>query len=90
VLPGREDAFEAAVAESAPLFQRAKGARTFVLERSHENPREYRLVVGWESTSDQTRGTRASAELQQWRGIVSDSIAGLPEVEHFHHVLTAF
>jgi quercetin dioxygenase-like cupin family protein/heme-degrading monooxygenase HmoA len=90
VLPGREDAFEAAVAEAAPLFQRAKGARTFVLERSYENPREYRLVVGWESVSDHTSGFRASADFQRWRGLVSDSIAGLPEVEHFHHVLTAF
>jgi quercetin dioxygenase-like cupin family protein/heme-degrading monooxygenase HmoA len=90
VLPGREDAFEAAIAEAAPLFQRAKGARTFVLERSHENPREYRLVVGWESISDHTSGFRVTADFERWRGLVSDSIAGLPEVEHLHHVLTAF
>jgi quinol monooxygenase YgiN len=90
VLPGREAAFEAAVAEAAPLFQQAEGARTFVLERSHENPREYRLVVGWESISDHPSRSGVSAEVERWRRLVSDSIAGLPEVEHFHHVLTAF
>ncbi|MCI2419339.1 cupin domain-containing protein [Saccharopolyspora sp. K220] len=90
VLPGREKAFEAAVAEAAPLFQRAKGARTFVLERSHENPLRYRLVVGWESVDDHTLGFRNSPEFRRWRELIGDSIAGLPEVEHFHHVLTAF
>lgn len=88
VLPGREEAFEAAIAEAASLFQRAKGARTFVLERSQENPREYRLVVGWESTSDHSAGF--SADVEWWREHLSDSIAGLPQVEHLRHVLTAF
>src|SRR5262249_22157435 len=43
VKPGREKDFETAVAEAAALFQRAHGARTFVLERSYENPLCYRL-----------------------------------------------
>ncbi|MFI7609920.1 cupin domain-containing protein [Nonomuraea terrae] len=90
VLPGHEERFEAAVAEAAPLFQRAKGARTFVLERSHENPRQYRLVVGWESIDDHTSGFRGSPAFRRWRELIGDTIAGLPEVTHFRHVLTAF
>lgn len=90
VLPGREAAFEAAVGQAAALFQRAHGARTFVLERSHENPLEYRLTVGWESIDDHLSGFRNSAEFGRWRELVGDSIAGPPQVEHFQHVLTGF
>ncbi|MBF8184267.1 cupin domain-containing protein [Nonomuraea sp. K274] len=90
VLPGREEQFEAAVAAAAPLFQRAKGARTFQLERSHENPLEYRLVVGWDSIDDHLSGFRNSDGFRQWRELIGDTIAGLPEVAHFRRVLTAF
>ncbi|MFI6086260.1 cupin domain-containing protein [Streptomyces sp. NPDC051217] len=90
VRPGEEEQFEAAVATAAPLFQRTKGARTLVLERSHENPLEYRLVVGWESVDDHLSGFRGSAEFQEWRRLIADSVAGLPEVTHFRNVLTAF
>ncbi|MFD7438203.1 cupin domain-containing protein [Streptomyces sp. NPDC059861] len=90
VRPGREAAFEAAVAAAAPLFQGARGARTLVLERSHEDPLEYRLVVTWESVRDHLEGFRGSPEFLQWRRLIADSVAGQPEVAHFHHVLTAF
>jgi len=90
VLPGREEQFEAAVAAAAPLFQRAKGARTLVLERSDENPLEYRLVVGWDSIDDHVSGFRGSDGFRRWRELIGDTIAGLPEVAHFRHVLTAF
>jgi len=90
VKPGQKKAFEAAVAEAAALFQRARGARTFALERSHENPLSYRLTVGWESIDDHLTGFRGSADFGRWRELIGDSIAGLPEVEHFSHVLTGF
>lgn len=90
VRPGREQDFEAAVAAPAALFQRAHGARTLVLERSHENPLTYRLTVDWESIDDHLTGLRNSADFGRWRELIGDSIAGLPEVEHFGHVLTGF
>ncbi|TDV49976.1 cupin domain-containing protein [Actinophytocola oryzae] len=90
VKPGRENAFEDAVAAAATLFQRAHGARTFVLERSHEHPLSYRLTVGWESVDDHLSGFRGSPDFARWRALIGDSIEGLPEVEHFEHVLTAF
>jgi quercetin dioxygenase-like cupin family protein/quinol monooxygenase YgiN len=90
VKPGCAAAFEAAVAAAAPLFQRAKGARTFVLQRSAEQPLEYRLVIGWDSIDDHLVGFRNSPEFQEWRRLIADTVDGTPEVEHVRNVLTAF
>ncbi|WP_234434185.1 cupin domain-containing protein [Streptomyces sp. NRRL F-5126] len=90
VLPGHEDAFEEAVAQAAPHFQRARGARTFALERSQEDPLEYRLVVGWESVEDHVPGFRQSAGFTEWRRLIADHVSGTPEVTHLRNVLTAF
>jgi quercetin dioxygenase-like cupin family protein/heme-degrading monooxygenase HmoA len=90
VLEGHEDAFEKAVAAAAPLFQRAKGARTFQLERSEELPQRYRLIVGWETVEDHTVAFRGSEQFEQWRALVSPHFAAPPYVEHVRNVLTAF
>ncbi|GHH71289.1 hypothetical protein GCM10018793_06220 [Streptomyces sulfonofaciens] len=90
VLPGRAKDFEAAVAAAAPLFQRARGARTLTLERSHEDPLEYRLEIGWDSVEDHVTGFRGSADFREWRRLIADCVAGPPEVMHFRPVLTAF
>ncbi|MDQ1218009.1 cupin domain-containing protein [Microbacterium arborescens] len=90
VLPGHEKAFEAAVAEAAPLFQRAGGARTLRLEGSAEHPLRYRLFVGWESVDDHMVGFRGSPAFGAWRELIGPHLDGAPEVEHLHNVLTAF
>jgi quercetin dioxygenase-like cupin family protein/heme-degrading monooxygenase HmoA len=90
VREGREAAFEAAVAEAVPLFQGARGARTLTLSRSVENPLEYQLVVDWESVEAHTSGFRGSAEFQEWRRLIADSVATAPDVSHVRNVLTAF
>lgn len=90
VRPGREADFEAAVTAATPLFQQAAGARALVLERSHEHPSDYRLVIDWESVDDHVVGFRGSPAFQRWRALVGDCLAGDPEVEHFRHVLTGF
>jgi quercetin dioxygenase-like cupin family protein/quinol monooxygenase YgiN len=88
VLPGCGEAFERAVAEAVPLFRRAAGARTLVLEQVEENPLEYRLVVGWESVADHMTGFRGSADFARWRELISDTVAGPAEVVHVRAVLT--
>jgi quercetin dioxygenase-like cupin family protein/quinol monooxygenase YgiN len=88
--PGQAEAFERAVAEAAPLFRRARGTRTFMLQRAEEDPLEYRLVVGWESVEDHVDGFRGSPDFDRWRALVADTMSGLPEVAHFRTVLTAF
>jgi quercetin dioxygenase-like cupin family protein/quinol monooxygenase YgiN len=90
VRPGREAQFEAAVAEAVPLFQRAEGARTLVLERSEEHPGEYRLVVSWDSIDDHMRTFRESPAFAKWRALIADCVAGPAEVEHGRQVLTGF
>jgi quercetin dioxygenase-like cupin family protein/quinol monooxygenase YgiN len=90
VKQGKAEEFEAAVAAAAPLFQQAEGARTLVLERSQENPLNYRLVVGWESIDDHMTRFRGSAAFVEWRRLIADSLAETPEVAHFRNVLTAF
>ncbi|GHJ39313.1 cupin domain-containing protein [Streptomyces sp. TS71-3] len=90
VLPGRAEDFEAAVAEAAELFQRAHGARTLTLERSHEDPQEYRLDIVWDSVEDHVTGFRGSADFEEWRRLIAHCVARPPEVTHFRHVLTAF
>jgi quercetin dioxygenase-like cupin family protein/heme-degrading monooxygenase HmoA len=90
VVPGKEAEFEAAVESAIPLFQRARGARTLTLERAVENPLEYKLIVGWESLDDHIAGFKNSPEFMEWRRLITDKIARLPEVTHFRNALTAF
>ena len=90
VKPGHEAAFEKAVAEAAPLFQTADGARTLALDRSEEHPTRYRLTVAWNSVDDHLVGFRNSAAFARWRALIADHIEASPTVEHTRNVLTAF
>lgn len=90
VLPGHEQAFEAAVATATPLFQAAGGSRTLALMRSHEHPRRYRMVVGWNSVEDHVSGFRGSPSFAAWRELVGEHFAGPPQVEHVHPVHIGF
>lgn len=90
VKPGHELAFEAAVSEATPLFQRAKGSRILTLERSEEYPQRYWLIVGWESVDDHMIAFRQSADFTEWRELIDQHIARPPRVEHVRNVLTAF
>jgi quercetin dioxygenase-like cupin family protein/quinol monooxygenase YgiN len=90
VIPGHEKAFEEAVAQAAPLFQQAQGARILSLDSSAEHPQRYRLTVGWTTIEDHTVAFRESEAFQQWRALIGDHIAGTPQVEHLTNVLTAF
>jgi hypothetical protein len=54
------------------------------------NPLECRLIVGWDSIDDHVSGFGGSGGFRRWRELIGDTIAGLPQVAHFRHVLTAF
>jgi quercetin dioxygenase-like cupin family protein/heme-degrading monooxygenase HmoA len=90
VKAGTGAAFEQAVATAAPLFQAAHGARTLTLQRSEEDPLEYRLVVGWNSVADHMQGFRDSAAFAEWRRLIGDFTDGPPQVSHLRTVLTLF
>jgi heme-degrading monooxygenase HmoA len=90
VKPGQEAAFEAAVAEAAPLFQRAKGCRAMRVERSIEKPQRYRLFVSWETLENHTVDFRESADFQEWRKLAVPHFASPPEVEHVEVAVAGF
>ena len=87
---GHEGAFEAAVAEAAPLFRRAQGCRSFRLERSIESPLRYRLVVGWDNVDDHMVTFRESEDFVRWRELAGPHFANPPNVEHVHTVVDGF
>ena len=90
VRPGAEADFEAAVATAAPLFQRARGCRTFDLVRTVGTADCYHLVIEWSSLEDHTVAFRESDEYQQWRSLVSPHLKSPPRAEHVRHVAKFF
>ncbi|QRG06501.1 antibiotic biosynthesis monooxygenase [Xanthobacter dioxanivorans] len=79
---GSEAAFEAAVKEAAPHFQKSRGCRGLSLERSVETPSRYYLVVTWDTVEDHMVHFRNSPEFQEWRRLVGPHFASPPSVEH--------
>lgn len=90
ILPGATDDFEAAVAQAAPLFQKAEGTLSFRLDKRIEDPQEYVLTVGWTTVAAHTEGFRSSPAFAQWRELVGPYFAEAPEVHHTAHVYTGF
>lgn len=82
--------FEAAVAQAAPLFQRARGCRAMRLERGIEDPQSYLLVVEWETLEDHEIHFRQSDDFQEWRRLVGNYFAVPPKVIHTRTALTGF
>lgn len=90
VKPGMENAFESGVSKAAPIFQRAKGCKGMVLQRSIEKPARYRLFVQWETLENHTVDFRGSPDFQEWRKLVGDCFASPPEVEHVRETVRGF
>ncbi|MFG1418328.1 antibiotic biosynthesis monooxygenase family protein [Xanthobacter sp. V0B-10] len=90
VKDGAGAAFEAAVKEAAPFFQRSRGCRGLRLERSVEAPNRYFLVVTWDSVEDHMVHFREAPEFQEWRRLAGPHMAAPPQVEHHEALFTAF
>ncbi|MES2257256.1 MAG: antibiotic biosynthesis monooxygenase family protein [Pseudomonadota bacterium] len=90
VKPGTNAAFEAAVQQAVPLFQRSKGCEAMRLEQCIERPEIYHLVINWTTLENHTVDFRGSEEFQAWRGLVSEFFAAPPKVEHMETKLTGF
>jgi heme-degrading monooxygenase HmoA len=90
VKPGMENDFEAGVKKAVPLFKRAKGCTGMTLQRSHEKPQRYRLVVQWDTLENHTVDFRGSADFQEWRKLVGHCFASPPDVEHVNEVVHGF
>lgn len=90
IKPGSEAAFENALAQAVPLFQKAPGALSLRLDRSIENPSEYTLTVGWAALEDHTVGFRNSEAFTTWRELAGPHFATPPSVKHLHHSYLGF
>lgn len=56
VLPGKEAAFEAALAEAKPVISASPGFRGIEVRRDCETPGHYLLIVRWDSIADHREG----------------------------------
>lgn len=81
IVPGREDAFEAAATGAVPLFVAAAGCRGMRLLRSHEAGARYWLIVEWRDIAAHD-AFRASPDFAEWRRLVGGFFAASPVVEH--------
>jgi len=90
IKPGQEAEFEAGVAKAAPLFKRAKGCKGMELQRSHEKPQRYRLMVKWDTLENHTVDFRGSSDFQEWRKLVGHCFAAPPDVEHTRPAVVGF
>jgi heme-degrading monooxygenase HmoA len=87
VAAGHETQFEQAVAQAKPLFLSAKGCHSIALHRAVENPRQYTLVVEWETVEDHLVGFRESEAFKEWRGLIGPHVEQAPQVHHETQVL---
>ncbi len=80
--PAGADAFEAAVAEAAPVIRAAEGNLGVALERVIEHPGQYRLMVNWTSVEDHMVTFRESEGFKRWRALAGPFFTVPPHVEH--------
>lgn len=90
VLPDREELFLAAIAEAAPLFQRARGCRSFELFACEEAKDSYRLLIEWSSLTDHMIDFRESPDFLEWRRLVTPHLASPPRAGHLRRVVKSF
>jgi quinol monooxygenase YgiN len=88
--PGMEAQFEAGVKAAMPIFKRAKGCRSFKLVRSIEKPSRYRMLIEWDTVENHTVDFRGSQDYQDFRKLVVETFAALPDVEHTETVGDSF
>jgi quinol monooxygenase YgiN len=81
IKPDDVAAFEAGAAQAAPLFERGAGCRALRLQKSHEVPGRYWLLIEWDSVEAHL-AFRETEEFAEWRRLVGGFFADLPVVEH--------
>jgi heme-degrading monooxygenase HmoA len=85
VIPGQEDAFEAAYLDARKQLEQADGSGAIRMSRGIETPTRFVLQVEWESV-EAHEAFRASGAFPVWRGLIGPHFANPPHVEHFTDV----
>ncbi len=87
VKPGQESAFEEALRQARAVLQRAKGCRGYAVDRSIENPSQYRVLISWDTVENHMVDFREGPLFAEWRALIGPHFASPPKVEHFSHPL---
>lgn len=86
-VPGREAAFEDAVAQAKrDIFSNAAGLISVSLGKGEERPDAYVLRLTWENLEDHTVTFVNSEGFEQWRDLVGSMFASAPTLEHWYPV----
>ena len=86
VRPEATEDFERDFALAAPIISSMDGYRWHQLQRCHEVPNRYLLLVGWDSIESHTVGFRGSPDYARWRDLLHHHYDPFPTVEHFVRV----
>jgi heme-degrading monooxygenase HmoA len=78
--------FELAMEELKGVIAASPGYHGHTVQRSHETPTRYILIVRWETIEAHTQGFRTSALFETWRTRLGAHRNGAV-VEHFQTVL---
>ena len=87
VIPGREPEFEAAFETARHIVAGMPGCRSVRLSRGIEHPRNYLLLIEWDSVEAHEVGFRGSPEYQEWKALLHHFYDPFPTVEHFTPVV---
>ena len=83
VIPGQEEAYEAALAEALPFISSSPGFRSLRILHGIESPSRYVLLVEWDTLEAHTEGFRGSPAFESWRALLHHFYEPFPVVEHF-------
>ena len=89
VKAGQEPGFEAAFAKAQTIIAGMPGYLSHELQRCHETPNRYVLLVRWRNLEDHTVAFRGSPQYQEWRALLHHFYDPPPRVEHYRSVTPA-
>lgn len=88
VKTSEEEKFETAFFEAQAIISSMNGYVSHQLQRCHEKPNRYILLVNWQTLEDHTEGFRQSSEYEQWKQLLHHFYDPFPVVEHYEMVLS--
>lgn len=83
VIPGRTAAFETNFSIAKALISSIPGFVSLQLQRCHEQPDRYILLVNWQTLEAHTAGFRGSVQYQEWKKLLHEFYDPFPVVQHY-------
>lgn len=86
VVPGQEEAFDAAFADAKGIIASSPGFLGLRLHRCIEQAHRFLLLVEWETLDDHMEGFRNSDAYGEWRAALHHFYDPFPTVQHYRLV----